>query len=81
MRPSRMVENDPNERTVASSKTSFGLVTQVRKTVVHTYAVPLVAPSARRALVPQHRKDVDLFLAFCNLTILDGNHPLNNVEE
>jgi len=44
IRPRTMVGNGPNERTVASSETCFGEVTQVRKIVVRVYVVPFVAP-------------------------------------
>jgi len=53
MRPSTMVKNSPIDCTVASSETRFGEVTRVGQTIVRTYAVPLVAPSARRAPVPR----------------------------
>jgi len=50
MRLLRMVENSPNERTVARGETCFDEATRVGKTVPRTNLVPLAAPSARRPL-------------------------------
>jgi len=44
IRPSRMVKNGPNERTVVSGETCFGEPTRVAKTVARTYPKPLAAP-------------------------------------
>ena len=52
MRPSPMVENSPNNHTVASGETCFDEATRAGKTVARTYPVSLAAPSARRPPVP-----------------------------
>jgi len=51
MRPSKMVKNSPNERTVTRGEMCFSEATRVRKTVARTYPVPLAAPLVRCAPV------------------------------
>mmetsp|Transcript_101639 Transcript_101639/g.163879 ORF Transcript_101639/g.163879 Transcript_101639/m.163879 type:complete len:99 (-) Transcript_101639:97-393(-) len=62
MRPSTMVEDGPNKRTVASSKKCFGEVTRVGRTAgsFHAYAMLLASQACPRS--PRHRKLVIVFL-------------------